>query len=330
MDSVFLHDFKNYKGFDEIDAKVKFIEQNRSCCDDVIRELNSIIDLDYVKESEFIEANTLDELKYIELDDTVKVVRGYPKFISNMPNDNKEREEYLKHMKINNLDATLIIYQKAQLGEIKKYVCQVPKHLTAVDFALSYARRDKRELKNTGKMPNISLKFIEYINSKFFEKTEHQGEKGYGNIRKIFFENGEYKGVAVKLEDDAWQPVPCEIVDSEMESLIREYNNADCHPILKAIRFKTRFNKIHPFADGNGRTSRILLNYMLVRYGYPTITIKGIQRRRYIEAMDTAIIKGDYSLMIDLIKDLLNKRCDKYISIIQEHMEKDAEKENDI
>ena len=57
---------------------------------------------------------------------------------------------------------------------------------------------------------------------------------------------------------------------------------------------------------------------MLVRYGIPTVTIKGSQKDRYIDAMDSAIVDGDYSHMINLIKKLLNKRCDKYIELIKE------------
>ena len=330
MKALYLSDFNNYQGFEEIDKKVKFIEANRHCCEDVIRQLNGIIDLDYVKESEFIEANTLDELKYVELDETVKVMRGYPEFIQDLPTDEEEKEEYLKKVNINNPNASLIILQKTSNGEIKRYVCQIPRHLTAVDFALSQARDDKREYKTTGNMPSVSLEFIEYINSKFFENTIYQEQPGYGSIRKIKYKDGQFLGVEVCLEDNAWKPVTCENVETEIDALLKDYNNSNIHPILKAIRFKTRFNKIHPFADGNGRTSRILLNYMLVRYGYPTVTIKGTQKRRYINAMDTAIIKGDYSLMIELIKDLLNKRCDKYISIIEEHMKKDGEHEIDV
>jgi Fic family protein len=39
-------------------------------------------------------------------------------------------------------------------------------------------------------------------------------------------------------------------------------------------KFHTYFEATHPFADGNGRTGRVLLNYILVAHGYPNIIIK--------------------------------------------------------
>ena len=70
-------------------------------------------------------------------------------------------------------------------------------------------------------------------------------------------------------------------------------------PILSALaRAHTLFESVHPFADGNGRAGRILLNYLAVSKGYPPIVIKGTdtsERKRYysaLEAADTGFQKG--------------------------------------
>ncbi len=58
------------------------------------------------------------------------------------------------------------------------------------------------------------------------------------------------------------------------------------HPIEKASRFHAEFETIHPFADGNGRTGRLLLNFMLVREGYWPANIRCREdRERYYAAL---------------------------------------------
>ena len=58
------------------------------------------------------------------------------------------------------------------------------------------------------------------------------------------------------------------------------------HPIEKASLFHAKYETIHPFSDGNGRTGRLLLNYMLVREGYWPVNIRYAEdRERYYEAL---------------------------------------------
>lgn len=48
------------------------------------------------------------------------------------------------------------------------------------------------------------------------------------------------------------------------------------------------FLRIHPFDDGNGRTARLLANYVLIRYGMPPIVIKSVERDRYLGGLQNA------------------------------------------
>ncbi|MGH2387642.1 MAG: Fic family protein, partial [Chloroflexota bacterium] len=50
----------------------------------------------------------------------------------------------------------------------------------------------------------------------------------------------------------------------------------------------TRFEQIHPFLDGNGRTGRLLMNLVLIRLGYPPALIFRRQRTKYLEALRRA------------------------------------------
>lgn len=82
--------------FAQIDEKVKYINENKKYCEETIRELNTLIDLDYIKASEFIEGNTLKEISDIEFDENTKVMRASQPFINELPSERSERKQFLK------------------------------------------------------------------------------------------------------------------------------------------------------------------------------------------------------------------------------------------
>ncbi|TAE12079.1 MAG: Fic family protein, partial [Bacteroidetes bacterium] len=62
----------------------------------------------------------------------------------------------------------------------------------------------------------------------------------------------------------------------------------ELHPLSIAIGFHYEFVKIHPFDDGNGRMARLLMNFILMKYGYPPAIIPTEQRKDYIDALREA------------------------------------------
>lgn len=72
-----------------------------------------------------------------------------------------------------------------------------------------------------------------------------------------------------------------------MAELLEELQDVSAETILTAAAyFHAKFENIHPFADGNGRTGRLTMNYLLVLYGHPPITIHEEDRRDYYEALE--------------------------------------------
>lgn len=67
-----------------------------------------------------------------------------------------------------------------------------------------------------------------------------------------------------------------------------EQKKKSIHPLLIAALFHQRFERIHPFADGNGRTGRLLFNWMLLKSGYGVILFKNKNRQVYFSALDQA------------------------------------------
>jgi len=67
-----------------------------------------------------------------------------------------------------------------------------------------------------------------------------------------------------------------------------EQKKNNSHPLLVVAEFHQRFEQIHPFADGNGRTGRLLFNWMLLKSGYGVILFKNKNRKAYFYALDQA------------------------------------------
>ena len=71
--------------------------------------------------------------------------------------------------------------------------------------------------------------------------------------------------------------------------------------LLRAIVLKTWLTHIHPFSDGNGRTSRAVMNLELIRAGFPSIIIRRTDRPRYYEALAESDLGGDLGPISELI-----------------------------
>lgn len=75
-----------------------------------------------------------------------------------------------------------------------------------------------------------------------------------------------------------------------MTDLLQWYNQAEAEgtmtPIELASLFHYRYIRIHPFEDGNGRISRLIVNYILYRHGYPMIVVKSADKNNYLTALN--------------------------------------------
>lgn len=320
METIRKEDFDKLS-FKKIDEKVEYINTYKPLFEDIIRDLNKGIDIDYVRQSEGIETNTCNLYKLPEKCINYKVLRCEPNLPKNFQECFKTKESYLDFIENQYKKSDLIISYKDENGKNTFDILKTPSHLSSVGFALAQARQDHKILNTTKLIPNVESSFIEKVNAHLFEEKLQFGSiMGYGSFRGLMYCNGTWLKSNVKLADNAWEASDAETVYDDINGLIDKYNNSTLHPIAKAILFKVRFTKIHPFRDGNGRTSRILLNYMLARYGYPTITIYAHQREEYIKAMDTAILENNYKPLISMITKALNERCDLYIKAIRTNL----------
>ncbi len=113
---------------------------------------------------------------------------------------------------------------------------------------------------------------------------------------------GKYRENTIRVAGSDFKfPYP-EKVPHEIRNLIYWYdkNKKSMHPFELAVIFSMKFVSIHPFVDGNGRVSRILMNFILQKKKYPWINIYKKQRLKYLNSVRKANDK-DYSQIIDFV-----------------------------
>lgn len=76
------------------------------------------------------------------------------------------------------------------------------------------------------------------------------------------------------------------------------------------------FVRIHPFIDGNGRTSRLIMNYQLMINGFLPISIAKESRLEYYNALEEYAVKGNLEPFAELVAKL-EEQLDTYIQLIK-------------
>jgi Fic family protein len=99
---------------------------------------------------------------------------------------------------------------------------------------------------------------------------------------------GVYRTVEVTIAGSAHTPPPHYLIHERVETLLSDYEDTrqNKHIIEAIAEFHLRFEGIHPFIDGNGRTGRLILNLELIKAGFLPVNIKFTDRGKYYDCFD--------------------------------------------
>lgn len=125
-------------------------------------------------------------------------------------------------------------------------------------------------------------------------------------LKSIDTENaGKYRSVPVMISGSEHIPPQPYLVDKMMDDYFSHYERQKrkMHPVILAAEMHERLVSIHPFIDGNGRTSRLLMNFILLKNGYTIAILKGDQESRiaYYRALEKVQTDNDPSAFYDII-----------------------------
>ena len=133
---------------------------------------------------------------------------------------------------------------------------------------------------------------------------------------------GSYRTVPVMISGSTHVPSqPC-LLEKLMEDFMLAFQSMEkenVHPVIIAAYLHNELVRIHPFIDGNGRTSRLLMNLYLLQKGYTIVTLKSDNdmKLRYYKALEVSHTEQQHDDFYLLVAEAEKASLERYISILE-------------
>lgn len=193
----------------------------------------------------------------------------------------------------------LLLFDKTTGNHDLREYEEMKAHDVAFDMIKSWATETHRNISETD-IKNLN----EILLIKPFWKEAQTPD---GNETRRLIKVGAYKEFpnSVRLQNGEIfhyaSPIDTPILMGELlEWYSAEETKNELHPVALAALFHYKFVCIHPFDDGNGRISRLIMNYVLLRHNLPPIIIKTSDKKNYLFALNQAD-SGDLNAFIKYI-----------------------------
>ncbi len=235
-----------------------------------------------------------------QIEDLEILKKNYKKKYAKLPEEIKKKhyEDFLIRFTYN---TNAIEGSTVTLGETKlilldkisppnrtlKEIKETENHKKAFDFVLNY-KGDITE--------NFILKIHKILTD--------------GILNEIY--SGKIRSVQVIITGVNMLPPRPENVETELKKLLKWYNKnkKKYHPVVLTSYFHAKFEEVHPFIDFNGRTGRLLLNFILMKSRYPVIDIKYKNRLEYYNSLQAAQ-KNNLKPFVSLVTKYINEELNR-------------------
>jgi len=130
---------------------------------------------------------------------------------------------------------------------------------------------------------------------------------------------GVYRQYPVAILGATQVPPQSYLVPVQMEALIAEYDEMKGrqHIIAAIAEFHMRFEEIHPFIDGNGRTGRLIINLELMKAGLLPVNIKFTDRQKYYACFDDYFKQNNADTLTQMLLGYEIAELERYIEIVK-------------
>ena len=159
---------------------------------------------------------------------------------------------------------------------------------------------------------HLSESVIQSLHALILKNSKHHDERG------------RYRLVPVSITGTSYLPPQPWHVAKLMEDLLLGYEQkkATLHPVTLAADVHADLVGIHPFIDGNGKTSRLVMNLILLRAGFPIANISGEQNTRlaYYQALNASHIAHDAAPFQALIASYVKSGLFRYLAMVSGDM----------
>lgn len=167
----------------------------------------------------------------------------------------------------------------------------------------------QKTLREVYDVQNTERVFLDTITT-LPELTHESMQNMHANLMSNIDARMGYRTSEVHVIHARFVSTPSPYIKTDLDILLKwiEKNKNAVHPMAYASIFHHKFEKIHPFFDGNGRTGRLLLNLILLKAGYPPVIILKRNRVAYLEALrkaDTTDLTkahhSDYKKLVEFV-----------------------------
>ena len=143
------------------------------------------------------------------------------------------------------------------------------------------------------------------------------------DLHQLLMENiqpgGIYRNVNVRISGARFQPPEPNEMYAQVKGFFAQLPfPAQPHSIEHAAWVHAEFVRIHPFSDGNGRVSRMMMNYQLMSDGWLPISIAKEDRLSYFEALEAYALGGGISAFASYVAALESTELDRMIEMIHQ------------
>ena len=143
------------------------------------------------------------------------------------------------------------------------------------------------------------------------------------DIHQILMENiiagGIYRNVNVYISGASHEPPNSRDMYEQIKFFYSDLKSKKgIDPIELSAWTHAEFVRIHPFIDGNGRTSRLIMNYQLMKNDLLPVSIAKESKYEYIKNLDEYAVTRDISGFKTFLENLEEKELDKYIQAIED------------
>lgn len=171
-------------------------------------------------------------------------------------------------------------------------------HFEAIDFIVDLVKENEFLTEHV-------LKQIHYLILKSIDKANA----------------GVYRKLPVFISGSSHVPPQPYLIARQMEEVFEYYesNKNKVHPVILAADMHEKIVTVHPFIDGNGRTSRLIMNLVLLMNGFPIAIIKGDNdsRQAYYNALESVRIKNSPNDFYKLVFDAAIESIKTHISVVE-------------
>jgi len=168
-------------------------------------------------------------------------------------------------------------------------------------------------------------KALDWVQEHIYLKSDQIQQQDILHIHKIILKGidddnaGHYRSVPVRISGSTVILPNFRKVPDLMEELIYWLHEpGNLHPIELASEAHYKLVTIHPFVDGNGRTARLLMNMILLMFGYPPAIIRNTERLAYIDSLEQAQLGGSKMPFFTIIKKAVDRSLDIYLKAVQD------------